>query len=187
MSKLVKSIVIPDEVVMSKIFVVRGVKIMLDRDLAELYGVETKVLKQSVKRNISRFPSDFMFEMSEKEFADWRREFVITPEDKKGLRYAPYCFTEQGVAMLSSVLNSERAIQMNIQIIRIFTRMRELLTTHQEILQKLEQLEKSDIEQNDKIMLIFEYLKQLEAVKQQELEQRNRNPIGFKTPGKNEN
>jgi hypothetical protein len=184
MSKQVKSIAIPDEVVMSKIFVVRGIKIMLDRDLAELYGVETRVLKQSVKRNISRFPDDFMFEMSEKEFADWRRAFVITPEDKKGLRYAPYCFTEQGVAMLSSVLNSERAIQMNIQIVRIFTRMRELLTTHQEILLKLELLEKSDIEQNDKIMLIFEYLKQLEAVKQQELEQKNRMPIGFKTPGK---
>lgn len=182
MNQSVKSIAIPDEVVMSKIYVVRGVKIMLDRDLAELYGVETKVLKQSVKRNISRFPDDFMFEMSEKEFADWRRAFVTTPEDKKGLRYAPYCFTEQGVAMLSSVLNSERAIQMNIQIVRIFTRMRELLTTHEEILQKLE---KSDIEQNDKIMLIFEYLKQFEAVKQQELEQRNHKPIGFKTPGKN--
>jgi len=87
--------------------------------------------------------------------------------------------------MLSSVLNSERAIQMNIQIIRIFTRMRELLTTHQEILQKLEKSEKSEIEQNDKIMLIFEYLKQLEAVKLQELEQRNRNPIGYKTHGRN--
>jgi hypothetical protein len=88
--------------------------------------------------------------------------------------------------MLSSVLKSERAIQMNIQIIRIFTRMRELLTTHLEILQKLEQLEKSDIEQNDKIMLIFEYLKQLEAVKQQELDHKSRKPIGFKTPVKRE-
>ena len=83
---LVKSIAIPDEVVVSKIFVVRGKKVMIDRDLAELYGVETKVLKQSVKRNINRFPDDFMFEMSENEFADWRREFVVTPEDKKGLR-----------------------------------------------------------------------------------------------------
>ena len=186
MREPVKSIAIPDEVVMSKIYVVRSLKIMIDRDLAELYGVETKVLKQSVKRNISRFPGDFMFEMSAREFADWRKEFVTTPEDKKGLRYAPYCFTEQGVAMLSSILNSERAIQMNIQIIRIFTRMRELLTTHKEILKKLEQLEKNDIEQDDKIMLIFEYLKQLEAVKQQELDQKNRKPIGFKTPGKKE-
>lgn len=186
MREPIKSIAIPDEVVMSKIYVVRGVKIMLDRDLAELYGVETKVLKQSVKRNVSRFPDDFMFEMSEREFTDWRKEFVTTQEDKKGLRYAPYCFTEQGVAMLSSILNSERAIQMNIQIIRIFTRMRELLTTHKGILQKLEQLEKNDIEQNDNIMLIFEYLKQLEAVKQQELEQKNRKRIGFKNPGSQE-
>ena len=161
----VKSIAIPDEVVMSKIYMVRGIKIMLDRDLAELYGVETKVLKQSVKRNISRFPKDFMFEMSKREFTDWRKEFVTKPEDKKGLRYAPYCFTEQGVAMLSSILSSERAVQMNIQIIRIFTRMRELLITHKEILQKLKHLERNDIEQDDKLTLIFEYLKQLEQTK----------------------
>lgn len=186
MKKPVKGVSIPDEIVMSKIYLIRGIKIMLDRDLAELYGVETKVLKQSVKRNIDRFPGDFMFEMSDSEFTDWRNQFVTSTEDKKGLRYAPYCFTEQGVAMLSSVLNSERAIQMNIQIIRIFTRMRELLTTHQEILQRLEQLEKNDIEQSDKIMLIFEYLKQLEAVKHQELEQKNRKRIGFRTPGNQE-
>src|SRR3989304_8612790 len=97
----IKSIAIPDEVVMSKIYIVRGIKIMLDRDLAELYGVETKVLKQSVKRNISRFPKDFMFEMSEREFEDWRKKFITTAADMKGLRYAPFCFTEQGVAMLS--------------------------------------------------------------------------------------
>lgn len=182
MSDLIKSIAIPDEVVMSKIYVIRNVKVMLDRDLSELYGVETKVLKQSVKRNISRFPSDFIFEMSEKEFEDWRKEFVTTTEDKKGLRYAPFCFTEQGVAMLSSILNSNRAIQVNIHLIRIFTKMRALLATHKEILQKLEQLEKKDIEQDDKIMLIFEYLKQLEKAKQQELEQKNRPKIGFKPP-----
>ncbi|MGV8138349.1 MAG: ORF6N domain-containing protein [Mangrovibacterium sp.] len=166
---------------MSKIYVIRNEKVMLDRDLAELYGVETKVLKQSVKRNISRFPSDFMFEMSEKEFKDWRKEYITTTEDKKGLRYAPFCFTEQGVAMLSSILNSERAIQVNIQIIRIFTKMRALLATHKEILQKLEQLEKKDIEQDEKIMLIFEYLKQLEKAKQEELEFKNRPRIGFKS------
>jgi hypothetical protein len=104
MSDLIKSIAIPDEVVMSKIYVIRNVKVMPDRDLSELYGVETKVLKQSVKRNISRFPSDFMFEMSDKEFEDWRKEFVTTAEDKKGMCYAPFCSTEQGVAMLSSPL-----------------------------------------------------------------------------------
>lgn len=181
MTDTIKSITIPDEVVMSKIYVIRNEKIMLDRDLAELYGVDTKVLKQSVKRNISRFPSDFMFEMSEKEFEDWRKEFVKTTEDKKGLRYAPFCFTEQGVAMLSSILNSHRAIQVNIQIIRIFTKIRALLTTHKEIMQKLEQIEKKDIEQDEKIMLIFEYLHQFEHAKQQESEQKERPRIGFKT------
>ena len=180
MNHPLKSITIPDEVVISKIYKVRNFKVMLDRDLADLYGVETKVLKQSVKRNISRFPSDFMFEMSEGEFNTWRKEFVRTTEDKKGLRYAPFCFTEQGVAMLSSILNSDRAIQVNIQIIRIFTKMRELLSTHQEILQKLEQIEMKDIEQDKKIMLIFEYLKQFETLKNQELEKKNRAKIGFK-------
>lgn len=180
MSDISKSIAIPDEVVMSKIYVIRNEKVMLDRDLAELYGVNTRVLKQSVKRNISRFPGDFMFEMSGTEFKDWRNEFVTTAEDKKGLRYAPFCFTEQGVAMLSSILNSDRAIQVNIQIIRIFTKMRALLATHKEILQKLEKLEKKEAEQDQKIMLIFEYLKQLEQAKQQELDQKNRPRIGFK-------
>ncbi|MBS4013937.1 MAG: ORF6N domain-containing protein [Bacteroidetes bacterium] len=167
---------------MSKIYVIRNEKVMLDRDLAELYGVETKTLKQAVKRNVKRFPEDFMFEMTLKELEDWRSEFAAHG-DKKGLRYAPFCFTEQGVAMLSSILNSDRAIQVNIQIIRIFTKLRNLLSTHREILQKLEQLEKKDIEQDDKIMLIFEYLKQLEKAKQEELEYKNRKQIGFK--GKN--
>jgi hypothetical protein len=165
---------------MSKIYVIRRIKIMLDRDLSELYGVETKVLKQSVKRNISRFPSDFMFEMSEIEFEEWRKEFITKQEDKKGLRYAPFCFTEQGVAMLSSILKSERAIHVNIQIIRIFTKMRELLSTHKEMLQKLELIEKKDIEQDEKIMLIFEYLKQFEKTKMEQLEFKNRPVIGFK-------
>ena len=102
---------------------------MIDRDLAELYGVETKVLKQAVKRNIDRFPEDFLFEMTSDEFKDWRSQFVTSKSDKQGLRYAPYCFTEQGVTMLSCILNSARAIAVNIQIIRVFTKMRELLFT----------------------------------------------------------
>ena len=179
MSEQIKSIKVPDELVMSRIYVIRGIKVMLDRDLAELYGVETKVLKQSVKRNINRFPSDFMFEMSGKEFEEWRKEFA-TLGDKKGLRYAPFCFTEQGVAMLSSILNSDRAIMVNIQIIRIFTKMREMLETHKDILQKLDQLERKEIEQDEKIMLVFEYLKQLEQSKQEELDQSKRKRIGYK-------
>lgn len=180
MSEQIKSIKVPDELVISRIYVIRDMKVMLDRDLAELYGVETKVLKQAVKRNINRFPSDFMFEMSPKEFEEWRKEFVISSEDKKGLRYAPFCFTEQGVAMLSSVLNSDRAIMVNIQIIRVFTKMRKMLETHKEILQKLDQLQRKEIEQDDKIMLVFEYLKQLEQVKQEELDQSKRKKIGYK-------
>ena len=109
---------------------------MIDRDLAELYGLETKRLKEAVRRNIARFPVDFMFQMSSDEFSLWRSQFATSNQDRRGLRHAPFCFTEQGVTMLSCVLNSNRAIQVNIQIIRIFARMREILSTHKDILQK---------------------------------------------------
>jgi hypothetical protein len=180
MSESIKSITIPDEVVMSKIYVIRNVNVMLDRDLAELYGVETKYLKRQVKRNIIRFPEDFMFELTEQEFKDWRSQFVTSNEDKMGLRYAPYAFTEDGVAQLSTVLSSERAIKVNIQIIRLFSKMRKLVLTHKDILHKLEELERNDIEHDKKIELIFEYLKQLEKAKQVELEHKHRKKIGFK-------
>jgi len=173
-------IAIPEEVIMSKIYLIKDKKVMLDSDLSELYEVETKQLKRAVRRNIRRFPEDFMFELTDTEYSNLRSQFGTS--NWGGVRYAPMAFTEQGVAMLSSVLNSERAITVNIQIIRLFTKMRALLATHKEILQKLEQLEKKDIEQDDKIMLIFEYLKQLEKAKQQELEQKNRSKIGFKPP-----
>lgn len=100
---------------------------MVDRDLAELYGVETKRLKEAVRRNMQRFPSDFMFEMNEEELRNWRTQFASSNSDVMGLRYHPFCFTEQGVTMLSCILNSERVIAVNIQVIRIFTKMRELL------------------------------------------------------------
>ena len=122
------------DVIQNKIFEIRGQKVMLDFDLAALYEVETKVFNQAVKRNIKRFPADFMFEMSREELENWRSQFVTSNSDKMGLRYSPFCFTEQGVAMLSSVLNSETAIRVNIQIIRVFTKMRELLSTHKDIL-----------------------------------------------------
>ena len=171
---------ISDEVIISKIYLIRGRKVMIDRDLALLYDVETRVLNQAVKRNEKRFPDDFMFQMTKEEMQEWKSQIVISNREKMGLRKPPLVFTEQGVAMLSSVLNSDRAIQVNIQIIRVFTKMRELLTTHKEILAKLEKLEKKDIEQDDNIMLIFEYLKQLEKTKQEELEYRNRQQIGYK-------
>jgi len=175
------TIAIPDEVLINKIYLIRGQKVMLDRDLAELYDVETRALNQAVRRNEKRFPVDFMFQMSRKEMEEWKSQIVISNKEKMGFRKPPLVFTEQGVAMLSSVLNSERAIMVNIQIIRVFTKMRELLTSQKEILQKLEQIEKKDIEQDEKIMLIFEYLHQFEQAKQQELEQKERPMIGFKT------
>ena len=172
--------ILPDETIISKIYMIRGKKVMIDRDLAELYDVETRVLNQAVRRNEKRFPEDFMFQMTKEEMEDWKSQIVISNSEKMGLRKPPLVFTEQGVAMLSSVLNSDRSIMVNIQIMRVFTKMRELVETHREILHKLEHLEKKDIEQDDKIMLIFEYLKQLEKTKQEELEFKNRPKIGFK-------
>lgn len=134
--------VVSDELIINKIYLVRGQKIMIDRDLAELYGVETKRLKEAVRRNKARFPEDFMFEMNEEEFENWRSHFASSKKDRQGLRYAPFCFTEQGVTMLSCILNSERAISVNIRLIRIFARMREVLLAHKDILLKLEQLER---------------------------------------------
>jgi hypothetical protein len=172
--------ILPDETIISKIYMIRSKKVMIDRDLAELYDVETRVLNQAVRRNEKRFPEDFMFQMTKEEMEEWKSQIVISNSEKMGLRKPPLVFTEQGVAMLSSVLNSDRAIMVNIQIMRVFTKMRELVETHKEILQKLEQLEKKDIEQDDKIMLIFEYLKQLEKAKQEEFDQKNRKKIGYK-------
>jgi len=138
---------VPIELIASKIYLIRSVKVMLDRDLAELYGVETKVLKQAVRRNIDRFPADFMFEMTNTEFEDWRSQFVTSKSDKMGLRYKPMAFTEQGVAMLSSVLRSKRAIQVNIQIMRAFTQFRKMLSTHEDLKRKIESMEKKYDEQ----------------------------------------
>jgi hypothetical protein len=170
---------IPEEVIMSKIYIIRGVKVMLDRDLAKLYEVETRVLNQAVRRNEKRFPGDFMFQMSKEEMNAWKSQIVISNIEKMGLRKLPLAFTEQGVAMLSSVLNSDRAIIVNIQIIRVFTKIRQLIETHSEILRKLDQIEKKDIEQDQHIMLIFKYLHQLEQSRQQQDDLANRKRIGF--------
>ena len=127
--------IIPDENIINIIYLIRGIKVMLDRDLSELYGVETKHLKRQVRRNIARFPEDFMFEINEEELQNLRCQFGSSSWG--GTRYEPMAFTEQGVAMLSSVLNSNRAIEVNIRIIRIFTRLREMLLAHKDILLKL--------------------------------------------------
>jgi hypothetical protein len=156
-----KELIILDEIIISKIYFIRGLKVMLDSDLAELYRVETKQLKRQVRRNLNRFPKDFMFELSIQEIENLRSQFGTTSWG--GSRYVPMVFTEQGVAMLSSVLNSDSAIEMNIHIIRIFTRLREMLLTHKDILLKLELLEKQVAKNNKEIQYIFEALKQLLA------------------------
>ena len=165
-----KTLMIPDETIMNKIYLVRGQKVMMDRDLAELYGVETRTLKQQVKRNISRFPLDFMFELTKDELEEWRNQFGSSNRELMGLRIPPFAFTEHGVLMLASVLNSERAVQVNIQIVRIFTRMREMLLTHKDILISLEKMQSTLSSHDDKIMLLFEYIKQFEKLKQEELD-----------------
>ena len=148
--------------VMNKIYLIREQKVMLDMDLAELYGIETKRLKEAVRRNPARFPSDFMFELSLEEWNSLRSQ-IATLKAGRGQhpKYRPFAFTEQGVAMLSSVLNSETAIRVNIQIIRVFTKMREMILTHKDILLQLEKIEKKLTNHDEDIALIFEYLKQL--------------------------
>jgi len=163
---------------MNKIYLVRGQKVMLDRDLAELYQVETRALNQAVRRNIDRFPKDFMFQLTQNEFDNWKSQFVISNSEKMGLRKRPLAFTEQGVSMLSGVLNSETAIRVHIQIIRVFAKMKELLITHKDILLQLEKIERKLTGHDEDIALIFQYLKQL-----LNLPQLPRRKIGFRRKG----
>ncbi len=142
-----------------RIAIVRGIKVLLDSDLAELYEIKTKVLLQAVKRNDSRFPPDFMFQLSSDEFANLRSQFVTSSWG--GRRHAPYAFTEQGVAMLSSVLNSPRAVAVNIEIMRTFVRLREVLASGRELAEKLALLEKR-VDKNDKaISAILDAIREL--------------------------
>ena len=160
---------------------------MMDRDLAELYGVETRVLNQAVKRNTKRFPEDFMFRLNKHEIEVWKSQFVmtnfarlpsrshfVTLKRGQNVKYAPLVFTEQGVAMLSSVLNSERAVQVNIQIIRTFTKLRELLTTHKDLKRKIEEIEKK---YDKKFRVVFEALRRLLLT---EGEKPKKGEIGFR-------
>lgn len=173
------SIAIPDEIVKENIYTIRGKNVMLDRDLAGLYEIETKRLKEQVRRNIDRFPEDFMIKLTIDEYKELK-ELGGKYSQGQHSKYPPFAFTEHGVLMLASVLNSDRAIKINIQIIRVFNQMRSLLLTHQEIFRKLDELEIKGSERDQKIMLIFEYIRQFEEIKQQDLEQKNRKRIGFK-------
>ena len=178
-----KSVAIPDEIIIQKIFLIRGKKVMLDRDLAELYDVKAIRLREQVKRNKERFPKNFTFQLTKREVDIMVSQNAI-PSKKYLGGYLPYVFTEHGILMLANVIKSNRAIKMSIRIIEIFIRMREMLLTHKEILHKLEQLEKKDIEQDQKIILIFQYLKQLEKAKQGKINFKNREKIGFKRDNK---
>jgi ORF6N domain len=172
-------IILKEENIASIIYLIRGEKVMLDRDLATLYGVETRILKQAVRRNINRFPVDFMFEMTESEFKNWRSQFVMSNSDKMGLRYAPMAFTEQGIAMLSGVLHSQQAIEVNIAIMRTFVKIRQLISQNQQIstqLQELERLSKEKwAEHDEKFALVFRAIEQI-----MEQENEPREPVGFK-------
>ena len=169
---------IEEGIVISKIKMIREQKVMLDSDLAELYQVETRVLNQQVKRNIKRFPDDFMFQLSKEEFENLKSQNVTS--NWGGRRKAPYAFTEHGVLMLSSVLKSEKAIAVNIRIVRVFTKMRELLLHHKDLVLRMEQIERNVTGQGEEIKVLFEYLKRLMAEKEQRIEQDTRKRIGYK-------
>ena len=174
------AIAIPDEVVMSKIYLIRGQKVMLDVDLAELYGVETKRLKEQVRRNKERFPEDFMFELTTEEIKQLKASFGQTRRGEHS-KYPPFAFTEHGVLMLSSVLNSDRSIKVNIQVMRIYVRIREMMILNKDVVHQLENIQNKLTEHDNQIMVIFEYLNQFEQSKQQESEHKERAMIGFKT------
>jgi hypothetical protein len=179
MAKANKSMMVADEMIVTKIYLLRGQKVMLDEDLAELYQVPTGRLNEQVKRNIARFPADFMFQLTKEEFENLKSQNATSSWG--GRRKLPSAFTEHGVLMLSSVLNSERAVSVNIQIMRIYTKMREMLMTNQEILLKLEQLERQTFQNSDDIQMIFTALKELLNPPQEP-----RPRIGFRRQGEEE-
>ena len=166
------SSLVPIGSIESRILLLRGHKILLDCDLAELYGVSTRILNQAIKRNPKRFPVDFMFQLNEEESRTLRSQIVISNGSRGGRRFRPYAFTEHGVAMLASVLHSERAIQVNIAIVRAFVRMREFLATHQDLAKKLARLErKSDA----RFRVVFDAIEQLMSSK----EEKGNRKLGF--------
>jgi phage regulator Rha-like protein len=164
--------IIPAELIENKIYLIRGKKVMLDSDLAELYDVETFNLNKAVKRNISRFPEDFMFQLTKEETGSLTFQIGIS-KGRGGRRYLPYVFTEQGIAMLSSVLNSERAIQVNIQIMRTFIKIKEMLVSHKDLKQKIEEMEKK---YDSQFKIVFNAIKELMSAPEKPSRK-----IGFKT------
>jgi hypothetical protein len=163
---------VPLEVIEKKILLIGGRKMMLDSDLAALYGVTTKRLNEQVRRNLKRFPPDFMYQLSQEEFESLRSHFATLNKGRgKHRKYLPYAFAEQGIAMLSSILNSERAIEVNIQIMRAFVKLREIMSTHKDLARKLAELEKK---YDGQFQLVFEAIRQLI-----EVEEKPKRKIGF--------
>jgi hypothetical protein len=152
---------VPVELIERRIYLIRGHKVMLDSDLADLYQVETKNLNKAVKRNLERFPEDFMFQLTAEETESLRFQFGTSNAGRGGRRYLPYAFTEQGVAMLSSVLNSKRAVQVNIAIMRAFVKLREVMATHKELAHKIEALERKYQEHDQELQVVFQAIKKL--------------------------
>ncbi len=164
----------PNETVLDKIYVIQNQKVLLDRDLAQLYGIETKRLNEAVKRNLSRFPEDFMFKLNSYEFENLKSQFATSSWG--GNRKLPNAFTEHGILMLSSVIHSDQAISVNIQIMRLFTQMRQWILDHSELQEKIQRLEQKVDNHDKNIELVFSYLDELSATQPTS----NRKPIGYK-------
>lgn len=179
MSKKSETFIIPEEVLINKIYFIREHKVMLDRDLAELYQVETKVLKQAVKRNLDIFPSHFMFELNETEFNLLRSQFVTSKEGRGGNRYLPMAFTEHGVLQLANVIKSNTARQMSIKIIEVFVKLRQAFTDTVTIKLDIEKIKKKLDNQDKNMEIVFRYLDELIEKKENPS---NRNQIGYKRP-----
>jgi ORF6N domain len=173
-------IIIAEEIIISKIYNIRGKQVMLAQDLAEMYQVNTKALNQQVKRNIGKFPEGYMFQLTEDEYYRLRSQNV-TLKRGQHLKYMPFAFTEHGILMLSSVLNSERAEKVSLLIIDTFVRLREILSIHKDMSHQLEKIQAKLDEHDNQISIIFDYLKELEQTKQEETEFKQRKRIGFKS------
>lgn len=174
----VDAVAVPIERVSSRIFLLRGEKVLFDFDLAELYGVETKVLVQAMKRNEDRFPADFVFQLDSQEVANLRSQFVTSSSGHGGRRTPPYAFTEQGVAMLSSVLRSPRAVQVNIAIMRAFVKLRQMIASHTDLARKLKALERK---YDDQFRVVFDAINALMTESEASIEKHGRK-IGFGKP-----
>jgi phage regulator Rha-like protein len=176
-TKVARKLPVPVGIIERRIYVLRGQKVMVDCDLAELYRVSTANLNKAVKRNLARFPEDFMFQLTAEEDASLRFQIGISNTLRGGRRYAPFAFTEHGVLMLSSVLKSERAAHMNVHIVRVFVRLREMLATHKDLAHKMLELERQQKEHGQQLTAVYTIVKRL-----MEPPKRRARPIGFKAP-----